>query len=128
MPDAYEDPLICTDTYGNFAEMNLANGVLVGLEPGTSTGDQEMIQGEAGPANDRRLAIRPALDDGNPLFSHDNLNLAISGQIFGPSTQPNAHLTMCINYYDDSALIGKTFRPEVYSSDRNGVVCVVAYQ
>ena len=121
VPDAYEDPLICTDTYGNFAEMNLANGVLVGLEPGTSTGDQEMIQGEAGPANDRRLAIRPALDDGSPQFTHDNLNLAISGQIFGPSTQPNAHLTMCINYYDDSALIGKTFRPEVYSSDRNGV-------
>ncbi len=40
----------------------------------------------------------------------------------GPSTQPNARLAICVTYYDDPALTGKTFRPEVYQSDRGGLV------
>jgi len=80
-----------------------------------------MIQAEAGPAGDRRFAIRPAREDGNPAFAHNYLNLAIQNQALGPSTQPNARLAICMTYYDDPALIGQTFRPEVYQSDRNGV-------
>ena len=38
----------------------IATGKLDGLAPGNSGGDQEMIQEEGGPANDRRNAIRPA--------------------------------------------------------------------
>ena len=121
LADCFEDPDICTTNYGNYAEMNLATGQLNGLAPGTSGGDQEMIQAEAGPFGDRRFAIRPAREDGNPAFAHNYLNLAIENQVFGPSTQPNAQLAICMTYYDDPALVGQSFRPEVYQSDRNGV-------
>ena len=36
------------------------------------------------------------------------------------STQPNARLAICMTYYDNPALAGRSFRPEVYQSDRNG--------
>ena len=121
LADCFEDPNICTDAYGSYAEMNLATGELNGLAPGSSGGDQEMIQAEAGPDDDRRFAIRPARDDGNPAFAHNYLNLAIVNQVLGPSSQPNAHLAICVTYYDDPALAGQSFRPEVYQSDRNGV-------
>ena len=51
------DPLICTEAYGNYAEMDLGDedpavpALLDGLEPGNSGGDQEMITEEAGPAD-----------------------------------------------------------------------------
>src|SRR5262249_11345251 len=115
------DPLICSDVYSNYVEMNLATGELNGLQPGTSAGDQEMIQAEAGPAGDLRMAIRPAREDGTPGFQHIYLNLAIVNQALGPSTQDNARLGICATYYDDPALVGAQFRPEVYQSDRNGV-------
>ena len=121
LADCFEDPDICTTNYGNYAEMNLATGELNGLAPGTSGGDQEMIQAEAGPFEDRRFAIRPAREDGNPAFAHNYLNLAIVNEALGPSTQPNARLAICMTYYDDPALAGQSFRPEVYQSDRNGV-------
>lgn len=121
LADCFEDPNICTDAYGSYAEMNLGTGELNGLAPGSSGGDQEMIQAEAGPDGDRRFAIRPARDDGNPAFQHIYLNLAIVNQVLGPSTQPNARLAICATYYDDPALAGQSFRPEVYQSDRNGV-------
>jgi len=119
--DCYEDPDICTTNYGSYVEMNLATGMLNGLAPGTSAGDQNMIQAEAGPASDLRMAIRPARDDGTPGFAHQYLNLAIVNQALGPSTQPNARLAICMTYYDDPALAGQSFRPEVYQSDRNGI-------
>jgi hypothetical protein len=121
LSDCYEDPDICTDAYGNYVEMDLAAGVFDGLAPGTSAGDQNMIQAEAGPAGDLRMAIRPAHDDGAPGFAHQYLNLAIENQALGPSTQPNARLAICMTYYDDPALAGQSFRPEVYQSDRNGI-------
>ena len=81
-----------------------------------------MIVDEAGPEDDKRLAVRPAWDDGNPGFSHRYLNFAVTDEVFGPSSQPNAHLTICLTYYDDPELIGATLRPEVYKSERNGQV------
>jgi hypothetical protein len=114
LPDCYEDPKICTDAYGNYAELDLAKGIQNGLAPGTSGGDQLMVQEEAGPANDRRLAVRP---DGTPGIY---LNFAITDLALGPSTQPNAQLAMCVTYYDDPALAGATLRPQVYQSDRGG--------
>ncbi|MBI1840631.1 MAG: hypothetical protein HYR88_07225, partial [Verrucomicrobia bacterium] len=116
-----EDPLICTDAYGKFAEMDLAAGVLDGLAPGSSGGDQVMIQEESGPDNDRRPSIRPAMDDGPKGFAHIYMNFAITNTKLGPSTQPNAQLAICATYFDDPDLKGKSFRPEVYQSDRNGV-------
>jgi hypothetical protein len=122
LADCFEDPNICTGQYGSFVEMDLANGTLNGLTPGSSGGDQEMIQAEAGPLDDRRFAIRPARNDGNPAFQHTYLNFSIINEALGPNTQPNARLGICVTYYDDPALIGARFRPEVYQSDVNGVL------
>jgi hypothetical protein len=118
LPNCFADPDWCT--YGNFAEMDLATGKLDGLAPGSSGGDQEMIQAEAGPANDRRLAIRPAHDDGSAQFKHNYLNFSITDQKLGPTSQPGVTLAICVTYYDDPKLMGATFRPEVYISDRGG--------
>ncbi len=122
LADCFEDPKICTDAYGSFAEMDLNKEIQNGLAPGNSGGDQNMIQEEAGPAKDRRKAIRPAFDDGAPGFTHQYMNFAINDQALGPSTQPNARLAICVTYYDDPALVGATFRPEVYQSDRGGQI------
>jgi len=120
--DCYADPFICTDVYGNYAEIDFELGVQDGLAPGSSGGDQEMIIEQAGPADDRRMAVRAAFNDGSPGFNHNFINLAIVGEPFGPSSQPNAHLAICITYYDDPALTGATFRPEVYQVERSGQV------
>ncbi len=120
--DCISDPLICTDAYGSYAEMDLANGVFTGLAPGSSGGDQTMIQGEAGPENDRRQAIWAAREDGPAAFQNIYVNLAITGQALGPSTQPNARLAICVTYFDGADLKGARFRPEVYMSEQNGIV------
>ncbi|MEO8425963.1 MAG: hypothetical protein ABI651_02510 [Verrucomicrobiota bacterium] len=120
LPDCFEDPKICTEAYGNYAELDLAKGIKNGLDVGSSGGDQEMIQAEAGPTDDRRMAIRPAREDGNPGFPHSYLNFAIADEALGPSSQPNAVLAICLTYYDDPDLAASTFRPEVYQSDRAG--------
>jgi hypothetical protein len=120
LPDCFPDPEFCKGVYGNFAEMDLQSGALNGLAPGTSGGDQEMIQEETGPANDRRMAIRPASKDGSAQFAHRYLNFAITDEKLGPSSQPGVRLAICATYYDDPAWAGGTFRPEVYISDRGG--------
>ena len=120
--DCYADPAICTDAYGNFAELDLAKNVKNGLDVGTSSGDQEMIVAEAGPTSDRRTAVRPARSDGTPGFAHQYLNFAIQGEALGPNSQPPANLAICVTYYDDPALTGARFKPEVYQTERNGLV------
>jgi hypothetical protein len=121
LSDCYEDPAICTDAYGNLAELDLGKDVRNGLDVGTSGGDQEMIVAEAGPAEDRRKAVRAARDDGSPGFQHQYLNFAILSESLGPSSQPPARLAICATYYDDPELVGKRFKPEVYITERNGV-------
>ncbi|HOW65282.1 MAG TPA: hypothetical protein P5186_05145 [Candidatus Paceibacterota bacterium] len=122
LKDCVEDPNICRDVYGNYAELDLAKDVRNGLDVGSSGGDQEMIQEEAGPAGDRRMAIRPAREDGSAGFAHQYLNFAITDEALGPSSQPPAHLAICVTYYDDPDLAGKQFKPEVYMTERNGTL------
>lgn len=121
LADCYEDPNVCTDRYGNYAELDLAQDLRDGLDVGSSSGDQNMIVEEAGPPEDRRLAVRPAHDDGSPGFAHQYLNFAILDEKLGPSTQPPAHLAVCLTYYDDPALAGTAIKPEVYKTEVNGV-------
>ena len=121
LTDCFEDPAICTDLYGNFAEYDLQLETQNGLGPGNSGGDQEMVMEEAGPGEDRRLAVRAAMEDGTAGFPHTYMNFAIQDSIFGPSSQPNAHLSICVTYYDDPDLIGAKFRPEVYQRDLGGL-------
>ncbi len=124
LADCVADPNICTGVYGSFAELDLSQEIRQGLDVGSSGGDQVMIEDEAGPANDRRWAIRPARDDGPEGFAHQYLNFAITEEALGPSSQPPAHLAICVTYYDDPALAGATFRPEVYQSERNGTIAL----
>ena len=121
LEDCVADPNICTGAYGSFAELDLAKDIRNGLDVGSSGGDQEMIVAEAGPASDRRMAVRPARDDGAVGAAHQYLNFSITGEALGPSSQPNANLAICIEYYDDPALVGARLKPEVYISERNGV-------
>jgi hypothetical protein len=120
LADCYQDQLICTDAYGNFAELDLAQDLRDGLDVGSSGGDQNMVVEEAGPASDRRMAVRAAHDDGAPGFAHQYLNFAITEEALGPSTQDPALLAVCATYYDDPQLAGATFRPEVYQTERGG--------
>ena len=122
LANCYEDPAICTDAYGNYAEMDLKNDVKNGLEVGSSGGDQNMVVEVTGPANDRRMAVRAAFDDGTPGAAHQYLNFAITGEALGPSSQPPAQLAICATYYDDPELAGRTLRPEVYMTVANGTL------
>ncbi len=117
LADCYSDPLVCSDVYGNFAELDLARGITDGLDVGTSGGDQFMVTEEAGPVGDRRMAVRPSYGD---IGTGQFLNFAILTNAFGPSTQPNARLAMAVTYYDDPALVGKGFRPQVWKMDSSG--------
>jgi hypothetical protein len=116
--DCIIDPRVCE--YGNYAELDLQKDINNGIELGKSGGDQEMVVDEAGPEGDVRLAVRPAWEDGSPEFNHSLLNFALTDEVFGPSSQPNAHLAICLTYYDDPELIGETLRPEVYRREMDG--------
>ena len=120
LEDCFSDPLICTGAYGSYADRDLASGNLDGLAPGTSGGDQVMIQREAGPDSDRRLSIAPAFEEGPLGFRHDYLNLAITGEKLGPNSQPNARLGICVTYFDAADSVGKAFRPEVWFTEASG--------
>src|SRR5207244_427725 len=65
IPDCFEDPKICTDAYGNYAELDLGKAVMNGLDVGSSGGDQLMVTEETGPANDRRQDAYFELPDVN---------------------------------------------------------------
>jgi len=76
-----------------------------------------MVVEMAGPVNDQRLSIRP--DAGN-----NNLQFQLLNQVFGPSYQDNADVSMALTYYDDPALVGATLRPQVYQSWNYGVSAI----
>jgi hypothetical protein len=126
-PLANQDPLascvqdanVCKGVYGDFAELDLGPDLRDGLDLGGNGGDQEYIVEEAGPANDRRQAVRSRQDEGTAPFDW-YLNFQITGEKLGPTSQDVAHLAICVTYYDDPALAGRSFRPDVYSTERGG--------
>ncbi len=71
-PDAtyYLDPTICTTNYGNYAEIDLQQGITNNLNVGTSGGDQNMVVEMAGPSGDQRLSIRPDAGNNNMVPRH----------------------------------------------------------
>ena len=119
IPDSYPfDP----DPYGIYAELDLNEGIIDGLDVGTNGGDQEYILEDGiGPAGDKRYSIRPALGEASdPFDSH--INFAILDEIFGPSDQPNAVFKVAVDYYDDPDLVGEDFGPDVYQSNVFGTL------
>ena len=108
-PTYYMNPIICSSNYSYYAELDLKTGITNGLDVGTSGGDQQMVVEMAGPPDDQRLSLRP--DGGN-----NNLQFQILNQVFGPSYQDNADVSIALTYFDDPKLAGATLRPQVYQS------------
>jgi len=108
LANCYGDPQICNGVYGNYAELDLANGITNGLDLGNSSGDQTFVVETAGPVNDQRLSVR---GDTAPNYF---LNFQIVTNAMGPTTEGNVHLAMLVTYYDDPALAGEGFRPQVW--------------
>jgi hypothetical protein len=110
-----QDPLVCEDAYGIYAEWDLQNGIANGLDLGTSgTGDQQYITEMAGPPGDQRMSVRNA--DGTPQY----LNFALVGDPMGPASQGNCRLAIAVTYYDDPALAGKGLRAQTWTYDNLG--------
>ncbi|MDX9752836.1 MAG: hypothetical protein RBU29_02690, partial [bacterium] len=104
------------DLYPNVAEWDMDKGVTNGLniyrDPGS---DQEIVESEnIGPANDKRKAARPAMDDGTGGARDIYVNWEILNEHFGPTSQPSTRVKLVAEYYDDPALAGTVFGPEVY--------------
>jgi len=126
-PLAGQDPLagcvqdanVCKGVYGDSAELDLVKDIRDGLDLGGNGGDQEYIVEEAGPANDRRMAVRSLQDEGTAPRDW-YLNFSITGEKLGPTSQDIARLAICVTYYDDPNLAGRQFKPEVYSTERGG--------
>jgi hypothetical protein len=116
LASCYPDPKICQGVYGNYAELDLAQGVSNGLALGTSGGDQTYVVETVGPANDQRLSVAPTFTPGY------SLNFQILTNAMGPTTQGNVHLSMLVTYYDDPAMVGLGFRPQVWKSQQAGTV------
>ena len=113
-PTFYLDPNICTTNYGNYAELDLQNGIQNNLASGNSGGDQVMATELAGPAGDQRMSIRP---DGG----YNNIQFSIQNQVFGPTYQDNARVAQVLTYYDDPTMAGAILYPQVYQSWVGGV-------
>lgn len=121
LAECVEDMNICRGLYGNYAELDLSTDLRDGLDLGTNTGDQEYVVEETGPFDDRRLAVRSAQDEGVEAPYDWYLNVAITGERFGPNTQDPALLAICATYYDDPDQIGKQLKPEAYVRSAGGV-------
>jgi hypothetical protein len=70
----------------------------------------------AGPASDQRLSVRP---DSSPGYY---LNFALTPNALGAASEGNVHLAILVTYYDDPALAGQAFRPEVWSILQAGLL------
>jgi hypothetical protein len=116
LADCYQDPAVCTGVYGNYAELDLASGVTNGVDIGDNAGDQTSVVEVAGPVSDQRLSVRPDAPTGYYL------NFQLLTNSLGPITQGNVHLSMVVTYYDDPALKGQGFRPEVWSVQQFGAL------
>jgi hypothetical protein len=108
LADCLEDPAVCEGIYGDYAELDLPNGIMNGLNTGNNAGDQTYVIEQAGPPNDLRMSVRGA---SSPSYY---LNFAILNNALGPISQGNTHLAMAVTYYDDPALAGKAFRPQTW--------------
>ena len=119
-PDYYMNPLICTTNYGYYAEWDPHDGITNNVTTGSSGGDQNMVVEMAGPPDDQRLAEAPAPGSGN-----NNIQFALENNVFGPSLQDNANVSIQITYYDDPNLAGAQIGLNAYDSYVNGIATII---
>jgi hypothetical protein len=119
-PSYLLNPLICTTNYGYYAEWDPKDGVTNNLDVGSSGGDQNMVVQLAGPTNDLRIAEAPAPGSGN-----NNIQFTLENNVFGPTYQDNADVTMILTYYDDPALAGAQIYPQVYTTLQYGAPDII---
>ena len=106
------------DAFPIVAEWDLDNGIVNGVDLLVETGgDQEVvIEENVGPEGDQRSAARPAFDDGTDDTQDIYVNWQILDEHFGPTSQPSTRTKVVVEYYDDPALTGEIFGPEVYTT------------
>jgi hypothetical protein len=109
-----QDPLVCEDVYGNYAEWNA--GTANGLDLGNNSADQAYIVETAGPAGDQRTSVRNA--DGAPQY----LNFALVGDPLGPVSQGNCRLAIAVTYWDNPELAGRGLRAQTWRYESGGTV------
>ncbi len=119
-PDYYMNPLICTTNYGYYAEWDPHDGITNNVIVGNSGGDQNMIVTNVGPAGDQRLAVAPAPGSGDNL-----IQFALQNNVFGPSLQDNANVSIGVTYYDDPTLAGAQIGLNAYQTFVNGVTTII---
>jgi len=119
-PGYYMNPLICSTNYGYFAEWDPRNGITNNVTTGSSGGDQLMVVEMAGPPDDQRLAEAPA-----PGSGALNIQFALLNNVFGPSLQDNASVSVQLTYYDDPNLVGARIGMNAYNTYVNGIATIV---
>jgi hypothetical protein len=119
LADCYPDPNVCFGVYGNYAELDLAHGVMNGVDVGNNSGDQGWVEELAGPPSDQRISV---CSTSAPNYY---LNFQILTNALGPITQGNLDLAMTVTYYDDPAAAGFGFRPEVWSVQQFGTTSML---
>ena len=119
-PDYYLNPFICTTNYGYYTEWDPQDGIENNVTIGTSGGDQNMVVAMAGPPDDQRLAVAPAPGSGDSY-----IQFALLNNVFGPSLQDNANVSILLTYYDDPNLAGAQIGLNAYQSFVNGVSTII---
>jgi hypothetical protein len=114
LADCRQDPLVCEDVYGIYAEWNA--GTANGLDLGNNSADQAYVVETAGPTGDQRTSVRNA--DGAPQY----LNFALVGDPLGPVSQGNCRLAIAVTYYDDPELAGRGLRAQTWRYESAGTV------
>jgi hypothetical protein len=79
-----------------------------------------MVVQLAGPTNDQRLAEAPAPGSGSV-----NIQFALLNNVFGPSLQDNANVSIQLTYYDDPNLVGARIGLNAYNSYVNGIATII---
>lgn len=116
LADCRQDPLVCEDVYGIYAELDLHAGIQSGLELGNNGADQAYVVETAGPPGDQRTSVRNA--DGTAQY----LNFKLVGDPLGPVSQGNCRLAIAVTYYDDPALAGRGLRAQTWRYEAAGAV------
>jgi hypothetical protein len=112
-----QDPLVCEDAYGNYAELDLNAGIVNGLDLGNNSADQAYVVETAGPPDDQRTSVRNA--DG---AAAQYLNFRLVGEPLGPVSQGNCRLAIAVTYYDDPELAGRGLRAQTWRYQSAGAL------
>jgi hypothetical protein len=118
-PNYYLNPLVYGTNNGYYAEWYPSAGIINNLDLAA-----DYFSTLAGPANDQRISEIP-----NPIpgaGSASYMQWTLLNDVFGANYQDNADVIISMTYYDDPALAGNDFYPNVYSTLIDGATSVIS--